>query len=414
LLTLAACCGCAAPASSDLGGVAAQPGALRVERGPLVQRHLLTGELAAESAVAFVAPNVGQWPIQIQALPLNGSVLRAGEVVVEFDSSQLAANLDNQRMAVLRAAADLESTRLRTGAAVADRELELRRRSSALEKARVAASVPAELQAQREYELLRLELQRAELEEGEARAALATGQRAAAAEVAIQEVALQKARDELRYSEEALDLLRLVAPRDGVLVLGHNNREDRIYQVSDAAQPGDVVARLPDLSTLLVRARLFDVDDGALRAGMTAVVSLDAYPEERWPATVRSVQQIAQQPSGRSSRRVFEVLVDLAAIDPARMRPGMSAKVVVEQAITEEGGRPPLLAPREALAFATTARDLAGAGPSLAVAAGSATRARLHLAGGGVTEVEVGACNPTHCIVDGVPEGQRLSRSVQP
>ncbi|HUP21635.1 MAG TPA: efflux RND transporter periplasmic adaptor subunit [Thermoanaerobaculia bacterium] len=383
-----------------------------MERAPLVLRHLLSGELEAESALAFVAPNVGQWPIQIQTLPQSGTVVQAGAVVVEFDSSQLTANLDSQRMAVIRAAAELEATRLRTAATVAERALEARRRRSALEKARVRAAVPAALRSRREYEQLRLALQSAELEDAEASAALEAAGRAAVAEVAIQAVAFQKARDELRYSEDALQRLRLVAPRDGVLVVGFNQREDRSYEANDTAQPGDVVARLPDLRTLRVRARLFDVDDGAVDSGNAATVTLDAYPDESWEAEVTSVQHIAQQPSGRSARRVFDVLVELSAVDPERMRPGMSAKVVVERTI-ERGNddRTPLLAPRVTLTFVAAVRELAGAGPPLRASVSTGSTARLELAEGGAAEVQVGACNPTHCIVEGIEEGVVLRES---
>jgi multidrug resistance efflux pump len=371
-----------------------------------VLRHVLTGELEAEQAVAFIAPNVGQWPIQIQRLPQNGSVLRAGDVVVEFDSSQLAANLESQRMAVIRAEAALESARLRAEATVAEKALELRRRRAARDKAEVSASVPPELRAERDYERLRLDFESAELETAEAAAALASAERSAAAEVGIHEVALQKASDALRYSERSLEQLRLTAPRDGVLVLGYNNREERVYQESDAAQPGDVVARLPDLETLRVRARLFDVDDGAVAAGGPATVTLDTYPDEPLPSVVRSVQQIAQQPSGRSARRVFDVLVELEAVDAQRMRPGMSAKVVVEQTIERDAaGQPPLLAPRAALRFAAGARALAGAGPSVQDAVDEGSSARLLLLAGGEAEVAVGACSATHCIVEGVADG---------
>jgi HlyD family secretion protein len=406
LSAAAALCGCAAPAAPDLGQARPPRGAARVERAALVLRHVLTGELEAERAVVFIAPNVGQWPIQIQRLPQNGSAVRAGQVVVEFDSSQLTGNLDSQGMAVIRAEAQLESVRLRSASTVAERALELRRRRAALDKARVAASVPAELRAERDYERLRLDQARAELEADESTAALASAERAAAAEVAIQEVALQKARDALRYSEQALEQLRLTAPREGVLVLGFNNREERVYQQNDAAQPGDIVARLPELDTLRVRARLFDVDDGAVEAGMAATVTLDTYPEEPLPAGVRSVQQIAQQPSGRSSRRVFDVLVELAEVDVERMRPGMSAKVVVERAIERDAaGELPLVAPRAALVFAAGPRALAGAGPTVAAPADAGSSARLALTAGGDADVKVGACSATHCIVEGVPEG---------
>jgi multidrug resistance efflux pump len=389
----------AADPAADPAAGAASTSALALTRGPLVVRHLLTGELEAAEAVRFVTPNVGQWPLQIQRLLANGAHLRAGEAVVEFDNANLLADLDNQRSTVIRAEADLLATEAAQAQALREKELELEQKSAETEKARIAASVPAGLKSDLEHERLQLELRRAELLEEEARAALRSARETAEAEIGIKRVVLDRALQDVRYAESSLDQVILRAPRDGTLVVHHNRQQDRIFQSSDSAQPGETVASLPDLSTLRVRARLFDVDEGRLRAGTRATVTLDAYPELEIPAKITEIQQVAQQARGRSARRTFDVLVELDELDLGVMLPGMSVKVAVEEVIEERieaaGEAATLLAPRRALELDVDPLSL----PVAPGASADASRARLLLAGGGAAEVEVGRCNATHCAI---------------
>ncbi|HVS64780.1 MAG TPA: efflux RND transporter periplasmic adaptor subunit [Thermoanaerobaculia bacterium] len=385
---------------------------LELATGPLGIRHLLTGELEAAEAVQFITPNVGMWPLQVQRLLPNGARVRAGEIVVEFDNSNLLTTLDNQQGTVIRAQADLEATRSLQAEQVREKELALEQRKAEAEKARISASLPPGLKADIEYEKLQLELRRAELAEEEARASLGSTREAARAEIGIKEVELERAWQDLRHAEHSLEQVVLRAPEDGILVV-HNNRQlDRTFQSSDAAQPGEAVASLPDLETLRVRARLFDVDEGDLRTGAPVSITLDAYSERRFEGVIREVQKIAQQPSRRSSRRTFDVLVELGAIDLDLMLPGMSAKITVEETVSaDEHGCEPLLAPRRALSIRG---DLLGAPAGGELAATDSTgskgstglkgsvplhRALLHLADGSTREVDVDRCNVTHCIV---------------
>ena len=50
-----------------------------------------------------------------------------------------------------------------------------------------------------------------------------------------------------------------------------------------------MTARLPDMDTLFVRARLFDVDDGRLKAGQHVRARLDAFPDKVYGGRVREV-----------------------------------------------------------------------------------------------------------------------------
>ena len=92
-----------------------------------------------------------------------------------------------------------------------------------------------------------------------------------------------------------------------------------------------------------------------------------------------------------SLRRAFDVIVHLDDLDSERMRPGLSARVIVDRG--EQKGV--LLAPRAAI-------DFNGQSP------------RLHLAGGETKDVKLGECNAQNCVVlSGADENLRLARVVE-
>jgi hypothetical protein len=99
---------------------------------------------------------------------------------------------------------------------------------------------------------------------------------------------------------------------------------------------------------------------------------------------------VAQESKRQSLRRQFDVIVALDRLDAQRMRPGLSARVVVRRDSKGEV----LLAPRAALDFA-----------------GNSPRARL--ASGDMKDVKVGACNAQECVVGGLEEGQALAPVVE-
>jgi hypothetical protein len=184
----------------------------------------------------------------------------------------------------------------------------------------------------------------------------------------------------------------VTAPSAGVVLIERSWELDRRFDLGDVVFPGHRLAVLPDLDSLVARARLFDVDDGRVEPGMRAKVELDAHPGLVFDGVVRTVDRIAFQRDRDSSARVFWVTVDLASLDPERMRAGMSVKVIVDRGTaTEETG---LRVPREALDLS----DL------------EAPRVRLR--DGSWRRVELGGCAPLHCVVsNGLTENDRLGRA---
>lgn len=368
------------PGSSESPGMPSQ-----AVRGDLVVRMLLTGELVAEDAVALVAPNVNIWPLQLRWLAEEGVEVAAGDRVVEFDNSQLTSNLEEMRVQRVSASTRLASLEAQAAGEVAQAVFDLEQSRANLERARLEAGA-AKLMAPIEQERRQLDLRRAELELDEARLKLESTKESKRAEIEIQRIALDKARAEVTRAEAGIDKLTLSAPRSGILIVDEDRREGRSYQIGDAVWPGRTVARLPDLDTLIVEARVFDVDDGRVLPGLPVRATLDAFPGEVFTGRVREIDQVARDSGRLSQRRFFFTRIDLDDVDPERMRPGMSVKVEIDT-IHEDV----VWVPRTSLDW-------------------SAAGARVRLAGGDWLAVTLGPCNADACAVaDGLAEGTALA-----
>ncbi|HEX7182591.1 MAG TPA: efflux RND transporter periplasmic adaptor subunit [Thermoanaerobaculia bacterium] len=358
---------------------------LVVRRGPLRPRLMLTGELAAARSDALIVPRTPSWQLQVRWIAEDGTPVRAGEKVVELDNSTFTSDLEEKKLSASQAANELARKEAETRTQAAEKEFQVQQKRSELEKARVAAAVPAELMSLRERQERQLALRRAEVDLAKAEEELAAHRKASAADIAVQRISLEKSRREIRQAESAIEAVTLRAPRDGIVVVGEHPWEGRKLREGDSAWVGMVAASLPDLSSMIVEADLSDVDDGRIAPGMEALCVLDTYPSETFRGRVVDISAVAQEGARRPLLRSFAVKIRLDRVDPRRMRPGMSVRAEVLSPEIREA----LLAPRAAL-------DL------------SADPPRALLADGGSTPVRLGPCSAAECVVEGLKEGTRL------
>lgn len=294
------------------------------------ERLLLTGEIAAAASAELFVPETPLWALQLRSLAEDGAPVKAGDPLAEFDSSSLAAELEQKRILVTETETSLLSLEAELAGSALAREQAVATRKADLARALIDADVPAELRSRREHEEMQLALSRARTELAKAEEDLAAGLRSAEAQRAVQRIALERARDERDKLAAAVAALTLRAPKDGVFVVAENPRErQRKVLAGDTVWPGMPIGRIPDLSALRVDALLFDVDDGRVRAGEAAAVVPDTFPDRRLRARIASVTKVAQ-PVGRLSQRMaFRVVVDVTGGELSGLRPGMSVRVEV-------------------------------------------------------------------------------------
>jgi HlyD family secretion protein len=315
-------------------------------------------------------------------------MVRQGERVVELDNTSFTTDLDSKRQAELQALQELQQKTEEWAADLKQKALEFEKRKSELDKAKINADVPVDVISAREYADRQMDLQRAMVEFEKARDVLSAQRSAVTSDRKNLEIRLGKAQREIRRSERAIEDLVLRAPREGIVVVRDLPWEGRKLQAGDTVFVGFPLALIPELDSLQVSVALPDVDDGRIAIGMPATVTLDGYPGSEFKGKVTAISAVAQESARQSLRRAFKVIVTLDSIDAKRMRPGLSARVLVRSETRPNS----LIAPRLAL-------DVSGKEAFAALASGKRVK------------VSLGSCNAQDCVVtSGLDAGQQLAR----
>lgn len=364
---------------------------LKVRRGPFAQALMISGELEAARGEVLSVPQLPQWQTSIKWLSDDGALVKAGDPVVELDNSSLTSDLDQKRQTETQAVQEMQQREAEWSADLQQKMLDAEKQQSELEKAEIDAAVPKDVIAARMYEERQTRLLRARTGYDKARDLLASRRKAIDAERANLILRIDKARREIMQSEQGINALVLRAPRDGIAVVLDHPWEGRKFQPGDTVFVSLPIVMMPDLSTLRVLAALPDVDDGRAVIGQRTTVTLDGYPDRQFQGKVTSISAVARESRRQSLRRNFDVLIALDQLDPDRMRPGLSARIIIHR----EAAAQALLVPRAALDF-------------------TGTQTRATLANGTSVEVTLGSCNAQDCVVvKGLEEGQKLGRVVE-
>ncbi len=129
--------------------------------------------------------------------------------------------------------------------------------------------------------------------------------------------------------ERRIALCTVTARSRGLVVhreIFEKGGEKRRVRVGDAVFAGQPVLDLPDLSEMLVETRVKEGEIHRVEPGQKAEVRLEAFPDEKFDATVLRLGALTGGDEGGA--RTFPLVLALAKADP-RLRPGMTAQALV-------------------------------------------------------------------------------------
>ncbi|WP_447070929.1 HlyD family secretion protein [Shewanella algae] len=289
---------------------------------------LLTGKVSSAKSQTFSVPKAGDaWRYQIQWMLPEGSLVSPGQVVVVFDKSQVANQIEQLEASMLRVSAQEQSQSIELKSKVLQARFELKKQLLEQEKAQLVAAVPADFIAAKEYADNQFKLLQINAEVTKAKQALAEALDTEKATLAQLKIDKEKAALELAQAFKDLDSLELKAEIAGPLLLGRDPWSNKKFEVGDTVQVGRQIATVPAMEDLEVIAWVNEVDVDRLKPGQAVTMSLDAEIERAFPGQIASIgRQAINLPAwGRSNW--FEVGIRFKAPEDIAMIPGMSVLV---------------------------------------------------------------------------------------
>jgi HlyD family secretion protein len=333
-------------ASSNGAANDANAAAIEVKRGSVKKVLLLDGELrAVRSRTIFGGSSWDEF--KIVYMPPEGTVVKAGDLVLELDSTNTLNKIKDTDEKIVAAENEIVRVKSQHESALRDLEVELSKLWLAYEQAKLKAKVPNEVVSRREFQEAQLALEKGKTEYENHLNKIEQKKQEQAAELQVKIIEKEKLKVQLDQAKSDLDQMKIKAPTDGMVLYTDHWNERRKLQVGDVVWPGWPVEQLPDLTEMEVLAQVNEVDGPRLSTGARAEVKLDSYPDKVITGEIKDISQTAIKANRMAKAKIFRVTISLDQTLMEIMKPGMSALV----SVTIGESQPNLLVPRAAVKF---------------------------------------------------------------
>ncbi|MBN1337880.1 MAG: efflux RND transporter periplasmic adaptor subunit [Bacteroidales bacterium] len=303
---------------------------VKVKEGEFKITVTTSGELEAKNSEDIYGPdglrNVRIWQTKIDDIVSDGTVVDSGDWVATLDRTELSNRIKDQELELEQLETQYTKTKLDTTLELRNLRDELINLNYNLEEKRITLDnskfePPATIRqaeidldkAQRAYDQsvknYKLKLEKAE--------------------ATMQDVTTQLAKAQ-RKMDEMVDVLKeftIFAPKSGMVIYkrGWDGRKQGIGAQISAWD--NVVATLPNLTSMITKTYVNEIDISKVKTGQSVEVGIDAFPDKKFTGQVTQVANIGEQMKN-SNAKVFEVMIEINEFDSV-MRPAMTTKNII-------------------------------------------------------------------------------------
>jgi multidrug efflux pump subunit AcrA (membrane-fusion protein) len=303
----------------------------QVVRGEYADVLEIRGDIRPVRSTYVMAPsNAGE--LLILKIAKNGTAVKAGEVVAEFDAINIRRTIQEKQSDLRSAMAERDQAKAQAAITLEEKAAAVRRARFDLQRAELAVVDDVTIYSTIQTARAKLAVADAQQRLSEAEAAEASTRAGIDADFAARERRIEKTQADLHRAENSVKALYVTAPADGTVSVLPNYRSStpmgtpQEYRPGDRAYPGAMILELPDLSSVYLVARIEEADRGQLKTTQSAIVRADAVPDRDYHATVTDISLLARVDfmGGWPPAKLFDLKVTLKDPDE-RLRAGMSA-----------------------------------------------------------------------------------------
>jgi len=305
-----------------------------VEKGNFKIEVNSSGELKAKKSEDIKGPSSlrahGIWQIKITDLVSEGTYVKEGDYVSQLDKSEVATKISTAATEVEKITTEYEQARLDTAIEMMKLRDELINLNYEIEEKRLISEqstyeAPA---VQRQAEI---DLEKAERKLKQSLSNISLKRRQNAAKLHQVQLSLQQQQSKLDRLDALIQELRILAPKDGMVVYKRTWDGKKITSGSQIGVWNPTVATLPDLSKMVTKTYVNEIDISNLKKGLNVSLTIDAFPDKKFTGKVVNVANVGEQ-LPNSDAKVFEVTVEVNEKDTL-LRPAMTTnnQILIEE-----------------------------------------------------------------------------------
>jgi hypothetical protein len=308
----------------------------RVKRGRVTITVSARGELQGGNSEMLVAPMAGVDTMAIMSLRDPGELVNAGDVVVEFDTTQQEFNLREAQADQLEAEQQVIQAKATSEATQEEARYQLESTKSDLKLAQLEVRrnpLLAPILAKQND----LAVEAAQNRLHQAEQDMINKKANAEAGIAIQDAALNKAKVASQTAQRMIDSMTLKAKTTGYCNIQPNTSGNIFWgaplpalQIGDTVRAGMAVVQIPDMKNWEVSANIGELDQGHLSAGQKVSIAIVALAGKSYAGHVKTMGGTTGAPWDRH----FEARIALDETGPD-LRPGMSSNIVITSEVLD-------------------------------------------------------------------------------
>jgi HlyD family secretion protein len=303
-----------------------------VQKGQFEILVTVTGELEAESSIMVQGPqelqsrNIRLRNVPILDMVSEGTIVEAGDWIATLDRTEAELSLRDLQDDMLSEESNYNAAQLDTTISMRSLRDELINLEHEVEERRLiyeqsAFEPPATI---RQAEI---NIQRAELALEQARENYFLLQKEAEEIMIEAGLELQRTQRQFQAMSDLLDKFVITAPESGMIIY-HREWNGEKRKVGSTIHSRDLtVVVMPDLSTLVSRAYVSEIDVTRVRVGQQVRIGIDAFYDRSYTGSVIEVSNVGQE-MPNTDAKVFEVLI-LVDQGDGMLRPAMTTSNVI-------------------------------------------------------------------------------------
>jgi multidrug efflux pump subunit AcrA (membrane-fusion protein) len=343
------------------------------------------GDVKASRSVPIYAPIVPN--LTIAWMAPEGEEVKEGDPIVKFDSSSAQQQLTQKEAALKQAQAQLDQAVAQARITADHDRSDLQDAKYAVEKAKLSTA-GSEFVGRIQAKQAEIDLSVAEQKQRVQEANIDLNAAADKSRIASLTRQVQMAEADVNLTKGRITQMEIRAPLAGFVVFVSNYNQGPVnaqpFKVGDNVYSGMNLAEMPDMASLVMDAKVEEIDRGRIAPGNSVRVRIDALPELTIDTTLSTISPLTELGAEWPPVRSFRAYAGLRAQDP-RVRPGMNGSMdIVVKRIPDA-----ISIPAKAV-FTRAGRPI------------------VYLASRGrytASEVQVLARNPDEVAVSGIPDG---------
>ena len=297
---------------------------VQVQQGDFEVYVIATGELKAKHSEKILGPE-GMRTARIYSTTISnivpeGTIVQAGDFVASLDRSELDGKIKDKSAEIEKGEAQLTQIKIDTAIemrALRNQLVNLRynMKEKELELEQSKYEPPAVLRR------VQLDLDRINRDYDQQQTNYKLKQQQSIAKVQEVISSLQKTQSQFAQLMQLSGEFNITAPKQGMVI--YRRTYDGKQGPGSRINPWNpVVAELPDLTSMISKTYVNEVDINKVRVNQEVVIQADAFPDKSFDGKVVEIANVGEQ-MGKFDAKVFEVLIELNETDTI-LRPAMT------------------------------------------------------------------------------------------